>query len=650
AEEQPSGGAEGKERREFWVALLVIVLLAAVLRFAHMDYKEIQGDEGILLVRAAAMLTGDDAELFLHQKGPAEILIPMATWSLTGKITEYWGRLPFTWASLLSVMALFAVARRWLGDGGALATAALFAIMGFSVAFARIIQYQSLVLLWSLLALLTAVRYAETRTPREFYQAGWFLAAGLLAHYDTILFAPAVGLILLTADLKQRTFSWRLWLTGVGSALLLVALFYLPFALDENFGRTFSYLLNDRVGVGDDGTLAGGSGAAVWRMVTFYNSTYYIIGVAVLALVGLAGLRHKSGRDVLGLLAVLLVPLLFYTLIVTDPRTHVYTIFPGLLLLSGWGAAWLWEKVPVRIVIGTVGVVWFGVCAFYIVLLFSTAEIQRHWAEKRPSFYWTTWSEPPEYGLFGFPYQAGWRTAAAWLENRDGWYASNEEEEITNWYMAQAPRTHCPNFDTFVLAESVQDEMPYDPAWLSDWHVQAVVKVDKKSKMLIYGREQVAAPLVVDGDWQPRWLSYWEVAPPRSGGTYPVDVVLGEQVRLVGYDIDKTTAAPGETIELTLYWQSLRPFERNYQSFVHLYDGMMWGQSDQTPECGINPTTRWEPGQLITDPHVITIAADTPAGEIPLLVGMYDLLTVERLTNPADPRNVVELTTINIGR
>jgi hypothetical protein len=57
-----------------WPFLSAILLLALALRLVNMGYKELQGDEGVIMVRAASALTGDNAELFLHQKGPMEIL------------------------------------------------------------------------------------------------------------------------------------------------------------------------------------------------------------------------------------------------------------------------------------------------------------------------------------------------------------------------------------------------------------------------------------------------------------------------------------------------------------------------------------------------------------------------------------------------
>jgi hypothetical protein len=77
-------------------------------------------------------------------------------------------------------------------------------------------------------------------------------------------------------------------------------------------------------------------------------------------------------------------------------------------------------------------------------------ERQRTWDQDRLLLYPVTWDSPPLYGLFGFPYQAGWRAAGQLPAATTLPYASNEEEEITNYYMAQAERTHCANFHTFL--------------------------------------------------------------------------------------------------------------------------------------------------------------------------------------------------------
>jgi hypothetical protein len=100
---------------------------------------------------------------------------------------------------------------------------------------------------------------------------------------------------------------------------------------------------------------------------------------------------------------------------------------------------------------------------------------------------------------------------------------------------------------------------------------------------------------------------------------------------LLGYRLDAADARPGGSIDLVLYWEALQPIGTNYQVFNHLYDGTMWGQRDGTPGCALRPTVLWEPGQVVRDEYTIPIDPSTPAGEIPLLVGMYRLDNGERL-------------------
>ena len=92
---------------------------------------------------------------------------------------------------------------------------------------------------------------------------------------------------------------------------------------------------------------------------------------------------------------------------------------------------------------------------------------------------------------------------------------------------------------------------------------------------------------------------------------------------------------------------------RNYQVFVQLYDPLSQtvpAQLDTAPDCAINPTTRWEPGWVVPDAHIVALPTDLEPGlELTILVGMYDLLTFDRLPVPGWPNGAVELGKIEIG-
>jgi hypothetical protein len=276
-----------------------------------------------------------------------------------------------------------------------------------------------------------------------------------------------------------------------------------------------------------------------------------------------------------------------------------------------------------------------------------TPERQRTWSENRPYPFPTTWSEPPQYGLFGFPHQAGWRLASSLVAEMP--YASNEEAEITGWYMAQAPRTHCQDYETFLVASRAQDAVPYDEAEVEESHLQTVVTVNQQPGLRIYRRHHEGAPAVsIEATERELWRTPQEVAPREGTGEVPMDITLGDAIRLLGYTLEQTNVEPGDTLKLILYWQGLEPIERNYQVFVHLFQGTMWAQDDSAPDCAMQPTSGWEPGQIVRDAHFLTLAPDTPATEIPLTVGLYDLITSDRLPVLETGEDTVQLTDVRV--
>jgi len=124
------------------------------------------------------------------------------------------------------------------------------------------------------------------------------------------------------------------------------------------------------------------------------------------------------------------------------------------------------------------------------------------------------------------------------------------------------------------------------------------------------------------------------VEPPSYSWEHLVHYSLSDKVALVGYNLDRTTVRPGDTLKLTLYWKTLGEMDRDYTVFTHLIDGEshIWGQEDSQPLDGYYPTSLWEEGEVVEeDSYAIVVRGDAPAGEYRLEVGMYLLSTGERL-------------------
>ena len=97
--------------------------------------------------------------------------------------------------------------------------------------------------------------------------------------------------------------------------------------------------------------------------------------------------------------------------------------------------------------------------------------------------------------------------------------------------------------------------------------------------------------------------------------SHPLNLVLGEHIRLLGYDLEATTYRPGDTVHLTLYWLADGPVNRRYKVFTHLLGdtynpasgNFLWGQRDSEPVGGKQPTTLWLPGEVIVDRYAIPL-------------------------------------------
>ncbi|MCP4429161.1 MAG: hypothetical protein GY803_32140, partial [Chloroflexi bacterium] len=112
----------------------------------------------------------------------------------------------------------------------------------------------------------------------------------------------------------------------------------------------------------------------------------------------------------------------------------------------------------------------------------------------------------------------------------------------------------------------------------------------------------------------------------------PLDYRFGDDIRLRGLDWpDETIVAVGDTVQLTLYWQTeARPETKSetqladlVSAFVHLVgpdDGNI-AQDDRWP--GGLPSDTWAEGQIIVDEYVVPLPPDAPPGVYRVAVGLY---------------------------
>jgi hypothetical protein len=124
-------------------------------------------------------------------------------------------------------------------------------------------------------------------------------------------------------------------------------------------------------------------------------------------------------------------------------------------------------------------------------------------------------------------------------------------------------------------------------------------------------------------------------SPNGAAQAYPnsLDADFGGVAALRGYELSTSTPHPGDTLTVTLYWQGEAHTAINYTVFVHVADEKETkaGQHDSQPQDGQAPTSAWRQGETIQDRVHIAIQKDAPQGRYRVLVGMYNLATMQRL-------------------
>jgi len=108
---------------------------------------------------------------------------------------------------------------------------------------------------------------------------------------------------------------------------------------------------------------------------------------------------------------------------------------------------------------------------------------------------------------------------------------------------------------------------------------------------------------------------------------------FGGKVLLRHAELGTRRARPGDVIPVSLYWRGLRSMTVDYTVFVQLIgpDGRLHGQVDSWPVQGTYPTREWIPGKDVSDPYEVRLMPDAPEGEYRVVVGLYELATMERL-------------------
>jgi hypothetical protein len=115
-------------------------------------------------------------------------------------------------------------------------------------------------------------------------------------------------------------------------------------------------------------------------------------------------------------------------------------------------------------------------------------------------------------------------------------------------------------------------------------------------------------------------------------GATGTEATFSDQIRLLGFEAPGAGAI-GSEIQVTLYWEAIRPPDDDYIVFVHLVGptGQPETSHDGVPMNRRYSTLGWRPGDIVPDTHPLPLKPDMPPGTYTLKVGMYRWPSMERL-------------------
>jgi hypothetical protein len=136
-------------------------------------------------------------------------------------------------------------------------------------------------------------------------------------------------------------------------------------------------------------------------------------------------------------------------------------------------------------------------------------------------------------------------------------------------------------------------------------------------------------------------MATYAAATPAASPAALSGARFGEHITLVGYALRPAPLAPGDILQLTLFWQTDAPLAARYKVFLHLYadpNAPPVAQNDSEPGGGQALTSSWQPGQTYPDHRGLLIPADLVQGDYKIAVGLYNLFDGTRLRVTLDPK------------
>lgn len=604
-----------------WLPLalgVVVLLLAAGLRFHELGAQSLWNDEGNSVVQAGRSLAeiAEHAARDIHPPGYYWLLAGWKT--LTGD-TEFALRSLSALASVVSVALALALGRRLYGDWAGLAAALFVALNTFSIYYAQEVRMYALLALLGAAGMWALAGLVFRRNARWAVALGLINAAGLYTQYAYPLLMAAQGLLVLIALVhhrRERSSALRLLGLYAGS-LVLSGVLFLPLA------PTAWAQVTNWPSTGEAAAFAESLRAVgVWLV---YGPTALGAALAIPVVVLVFGLldadRRADGRwrTLMPVLWVAVPVVIFLGAGLYRPQNLKFLIACqiGLALWLARGLWVLWTLQARSRKGGSTAALHY---AARLAAVGAFAWMVGVMVLNLPALYTDPALQRADYRAIAAAIEARLRPGDAIILD-----APNQNEVFAYYYTGEAPVYLLPpglggdDAETRAAVEAILAE--HSRAWTVFWGEA------ERDPNRVVETALDAGGFEAGEQWYGDVRLALHVMPAPLTESCPDEVGFGDQITLVNCAMSATEAAPGDALQVQFTWETGAPLDTRYKVFVQLLDanGQLAAQRDSEPGGGLALTTTWMPGQPVTDRHALFLPEGLPPGDYRLIAGLYEL-------------------------
>ena len=407
-----------------WFILGLILISSVFLRFSQLGYSHFYGDETKTIYINKALPAGQF--LLDQRKGPLQFVVVWVVEKALGSVNELSVRVPFTIASVLSVVIFYILVRKLFNWQTAIISTLLFSLNGLFIAFSRIAQYQSFLILLGLLSVYLFILAVEKSKKLFFILSALVLSGAFYFHYDAVFYLVPI-LYLLYVYKKENIITVKNFVTYfVFPLIIALCAFFIPYILKGYFEEnTIGYIARRLVG---KDYLPNNS---LYTLYVYNPSWLFFIPLLAAFLALLRPMNYR--REML--LLWFLVPFITFQFIVLNPGTHIQNYLIPLFILSGY------IFYEVYTVVAGKSLRYFyvtGISLYFLTIFYLLSGVYVPFLNN--GYPWKGSNAiQKNYNLFlyGFPYYRGWDQAAEYLKSVEGVRGvyTNDNDTMAQYYL-----------------------------------------------------------------------------------------------------------------------------------------------------------------------------------------------------------------------